>query len=142
MKSTTGHSNFPALAASGHLPAVLASFLATLVSLPASAANPIDYPNVPLQSNSTVPPNIMFILDDSGSMASDFMPAPGAASDTAPTTITTGGKPNIGRFTNALNGIYYNPATEYKPWTRADGSLRGRSRADRGLLQLDHDQRR
>lgn len=123
MKSTTGHSNFPALAASGHLPAVLASFLATLVSLPASAANPIDYPNVPLQSNSTVPPNIMFILDDSGSMASDFMPAPGAASDTAPTTITTGGKPNIGRFTNALNGIYYNPATDYTPWTRADGTF-------------------
>jgi type IV pilus assembly protein PilY1 len=69
-------------------------------------------PNEPLQSSSSVAPNILFILDDSGSMASTFMPAPEATDDVAPTTNT----PNIGGQTYARNGIYYNPAITYKPW--------------------------
>ena len=122
MNPTSRPTNFPGKAPMGRVPAIVAGFFATLLSLPAAAANPIDFPNVPLQSNSTVPPNIMFILDDSGSMANDYMPAPGAASDTAPTTTTAGGKPNIGPLTYALNGIYYNPNTDYDPWTKADGT--------------------
>ncbi|GAE50246.1 hypothetical protein XPR_1431 [Xanthomonas arboricola pv. pruni MAFF 301420] len=41
--------------------------LATLLSLPANAG--ITLPTDPLTTASRVPPNIMFILDDSGSMA-------------------------------------------------------------------------
>lgn len=43
------------------------SMLATLLSLPANAG--ITLPTDPLTTASRVPPNIMFILDDSGSMA-------------------------------------------------------------------------
>jgi type IV pilus assembly protein PilY1 len=49
-----------------------AAFLATLLALPVQAA--VEIPSVPLQSGSAVPPNIMFILDDSGSMQSEIMP--------------------------------------------------------------------
>ncbi len=41
------------------------------------------------------------------------MAAPEATSDTAPTTNA----PNIGQQTYARNGIYYNPATTYTPWS-------------------------
>lgn len=123
MKTTHLFAQYPGHAWRTRVPGLLAGFLATVISLPASAANAIDYPNVPLQSGSTVPPNIMFILDDSGSMANDYMPRPGAASDSVPTTITTGGRPNIGALTYALNGIYYNPNTTYVPWRKADKSL-------------------
>jgi type IV pilus assembly protein PilY1 len=122
MNPTSRQTNLPGKAQMGRVPAIVAGFFATLLSLPAGAANPIDFPNVPLQSNTTVPPNIMLILDDSGSMANDYMPAPGAASDSAPATTTAGGKPNIGPLTYVLNGIYYNPSTDYDPWTKADGT--------------------
>ncbi|KFN47880.1 pilus assembly protein [Arenimonas metalli] len=46
---------------------------ATLMSSAVSAA--IDVPRVPLQSGTAVPPNIMFILDDSGSMHGEIMPS-------------------------------------------------------------------
>ena len=45
---------------------------ATLMSSAVSAA--IDVPRVPLQSGTAVPPNIMFILDDSGSMEDTSLP--------------------------------------------------------------------
>ena len=43
--------------------------LATLMASAVQAA--IDVPRVPLQSGTAVPPNIMFIIDDSGSMAEE-----------------------------------------------------------------------
>ena len=46
--------------------APLAAFIATLLALPVHAAT---FPNYPLQTGTnSVPPNILFILDDSGSM--------------------------------------------------------------------------
>ena len=47
----------------------LAAFLATLLALPVQAG--ITSPTDPLTTGSRVPPNILFILDDSGSMAPD-----------------------------------------------------------------------
>lgn len=84
--------------------------LAALLATPATSG--IVIPDSPLQSGSVVPPNIMFILDDSGSMSSTFMAAPEATGDSAPTTNA----PDIGQETYARNGIYYNPATNYVPW--------------------------
>lgn len=75
-------------------------------------------PNEPLQSSTSIAPNILFILDDSGSMESTFMPSPEATGDNAPTTNA----PDIGQQTYARNGIYYNPATEYDPWKTGVGT--------------------
>lgn len=93
--------------------------LATLLAISAFSANAaLILPSVPLQSGSTVPPNIWFILDDSGSMDWDFMP------DSVPaiTTPTFTGS-NFASQTFARNTVYYNPATTYQPWRRWDGTF-------------------
>ncbi len=53
---------------------------------------------------SNVKPNIMFILDDSGSMDSDFLP-----------DWATSGNPVYLFHNAAFNGVYYNPAITYLP---------------------------
>lgn len=78
----------------------------------------VSVPNTPLQTGSRVPPNILFILDDSGSME-------GTAFDDAGLPAFTGG----GLSTSALNTmslqtytnntIYYNPNVSYEPWRTA-----------------------
>ena len=97
--------------------AFFAACLATLLALSVNAA--IEIPNVPLQSGTVVPPNILYILDDSGSMSWDFMPGAsnsGQVPATAPTAI------QLQAYTR--NTLYYNPATTYLPWRNADGSFR------------------
>lgn len=99
----------------------LAIFLATLLALPVNAG--ITFPTEPLTTASRVPPNILFILDDSGSMVWDFMPGPfdsslfnnGASRSTTPVNIS------IDAYTR--NTLAYNPTTDYKPWTLANGTL-------------------
>jgi type IV pilus assembly protein PilY1 len=85
--------------------------IATLAGLPVHAT--VSLPDVPMQTNQGVPPNIWFILDDSGSMASDFMP------DDVPNTTPT----DIANFTYTRNTIFYNPSTTYRPWQGADGAF-------------------
>lgn len=84
--------------------------LLTAVSSMANAG--INIPAAPLQANAGVPANVWFILDDSGSMASDFMP------DDVPDT--TGFRLETQTF--ARNTIYYNPSVNYRPWRQADGT--------------------
>lgn len=88
------------------------AFLATLMGLPVNAA--VLIPDTPMQINNGVPPNILFVLDDSGSMADTFMP------DSIPNTTPN---PNIRLNTNALNTIYYSPTTTYRTWQQADGTF-------------------
>lgn len=85
---------------------------ALTVALGAHAAS--SFPDYPLQTGSsgTVAPNIMFILDDSGSMAAWYMPD----SPTATSPV------DIRYYTYTLNTLYYNPAVTYRPWMKADGS--------------------
>lgn len=90
-------------------------FLATLLALPVNAA--ITLPTDPLTTGARVPPNVLFILDDSGSMAFDYMP------DTVPATSNV----NVATRTYARNTVYYNPMNReaidnYAPWTTAGGS--------------------
>lgn len=78
----------------------------------------------PPQDMVSVPPNITLMLDDSGSMAWDFMPD----WDYLPDTGKTKRQPNgiqayDGVRDSGLNGLYYNPATVYTPPPKADGSL-------------------
>lgn len=90
---------------------VMAAFLVTAIALPASAG--ITLPTDPLQSSGRVAPNILFILDDSGSMGWDYMP------DSVPRTNPD----RIESLTYARNSIYYNPAITYKPWVDSTGVL-------------------
>jgi len=71
-----------------------------------------DLADVPLASSSSdqVKPNILFILDDSGSMNWTYMPDNLSSS-------------TIGYRNNSCNYIYYNPAISYAIPKNADGSL-------------------
>ena len=79
---------------------------ATMLALPAHAA--VTIPDTPLQVNNSVAPNILFVLDDSGSMSSDFMPD-GLTND-------------FRRRAYNMNTIYYNPNITYRPWLQANGT--------------------
>ena len=94
---------------------------ATLVSfLGASpytmAAGLTDISNAPLASSSTaqIPPNVMFILDASGSMNSLHMPD------------DISGKydsERVGSVSHYCNTLYFNPAVTYPPAKNANGTL-------------------
>ena len=78
-----------------------------------AAAEQVDLANVPMVSGvvKTISPNIYFIMDDSGSMADDFMP------DSVSTNSSKRCFRNFG-----YNKIYFNPALTYDPPVNADGS--------------------
>lgn len=87
-----------------------ATFMAAMLAAPAGAN--IDIPDDPLTTAARVAPNIMYILDDSGSMAFDYMP------DSIPATSHV----NVARYAYTRNSLSYNPAVTYQPWVRADGT--------------------
>lgn len=70
-----------------------------------------DLATAPLNSGNSVLPNVMFVLDDSGSMAWDYMPDVAADFDL-----------KYGYASNQCNGLYYNPRTTYDPPAKADGT--------------------
>jgi type IV pilus assembly protein PilY1 len=110
--------------------AAAAAFCATMLAWPA-AAN-FDVPNDPLTTGSRVPPNIMFILDNSGSMAlismptlpEDFDVQPIGYSGTGTGASRTGLRDDPHDRSYLNNGVYYNPAVTYQPWMTADGVTR------------------
>ena len=74
-------------------------------------------------TTSTVKPNVMFILDDSGSMDWDYLPD--WATDSHPNTgIDYTSTPELFR-NNGFNGVAYNPAITYTPPVlyNADGTI-------------------
>lgn len=88
--------------------------LATFIAAPPSALAAItDISNSPISSaaTTTIPPNILFILDGSGSMDSEYMP------DSA-----SGYAGNIGGKNRLCNTIYYNPNTTYVLAKNSDGT--------------------
>ena len=109
------------------LPGLAAAALVT-----ATHAAPTDIAQVPLVTSApnAVLPNLMFILDDSGSMASDYLPdwANDAVCRSSGATPTNSG--GFGRnctneppFRSAVfNSSYYNPAITYLPPLYADGT--------------------
>lgn len=86
---------------------------AVLAMTPVAHAALTDIASVPLASSSTtvVKPNILFTLDNSGSMAWGFMP-----DDIENRYNTTGYKNHL------CNTVYYNPAITYVPPKNADGT--------------------
>ncbi|GAB3091927.1 pilus assembly protein [Lysobacter terrae] len=102
--------------------AAAVTFFATLAAAPGYA---VVIPNVPLQSQAEYPPaNVRLILDDSGSMNLIAMPAALSDPNYDSGTGATGDLDDT-RITHASYGhntIYYNPATTYLPWIKADGT--------------------
>ena len=78
-----------------------------------------------------VKPNIMFIVDDSGSMASRFMPEEvdgsnvdkARCSNSSCSTTTAGIEGNPPWYAAQFNTIYYNPKVTYLRAVNADGTL-------------------
>lgn len=69
------------------------------------------FPDTPLQVAASRPPaNIMFILDDSGSMAFDYMPD----------SLSSG---DFNRKNTWINPLAYDPLRDYRAWRNYDGSL-------------------
>jgi type IV pilus assembly protein PilY1 len=89
--------------------------LGLAVSLLAAPVNAtITLPDDPLTTSSRVAPNILFILDDSGSM--------GAPTMYNPSVSAVSGDSSVRARSYATNTIFYNPFTTYQAWLRADGS--------------------
>jgi type IV pilus assembly protein PilY1 len=130
----------PARAARAHVQwwAAPTAFLVTLLGLPVNAA--VVIPSDPLASGVVVAPNILFILDDSGSMAWENI------NSTSIPKITDSGSDFDGPGTTGVgngyeddlsddtgnskmyeqnyitNSLYYNPSVNYEPWMGADGN--------------------
>ncbi|MGE5649979.1 MAG: pilus assembly protein [Bacillota bacterium] len=79
-----------------------------------SHADVTDIANAPMASSSSseVKPNILFILDDSGSMADNFLP------DAAENFSWN----EYGSRSKHCNGLYYNPTVTYSPPVDATGA--------------------
>ncbi|WP_051361835.1 pilus assembly protein [Solimonas soli] len=83
--------------------------LAITVPPAARADNPV-VDQAPLTTTAQLPPNMVLMFDDSGSMDSDYMP------DNPVNTSNDGYRNSVN------NGTYYNPAVTYAPPPRANGS--------------------
>lgn len=91
--------------------------LITLAGLPVHAAT--SFPNHPLLTGgNAIPPNILMILDDSGSMGRSWMWADKDTDNGTSDTVTDRSYVN--------NSLYYNPATPYLPWRTASTDLNAR----------------
>ena len=109
------------------LPLLAAAAMATV-----SHAAPTDVAQVPLTTSApnAVLPNLMFILDDSGSMDSDFLPDWVDDSLCRSSGAVYNNSGGFGRGcgneppfrSSAFNSAYYNPAIRYQPPLYANGT--------------------
>jgi len=118
-------------------PRIKVAFSALLLSL-ATTASAEDFATKPLFVGASVDPNLLFILDDSGSMRWGFMPNGldekfniGGTGSNCGNWGYYGGMTlcyyytNNGRSflaSNYLNKVYFDPAVDYQPPLKADGS--------------------
>ncbi|MCL6618330.1 MAG: pre-peptidase C-terminal domain-containing protein [Thermomonas hydrothermalis] len=113
------------------------AFMVTLLALPVSAG--ITIPDQPLTTGNRVAPNILFILDDSGSMAwaninsqsiskitgsGNFSSTPDADGVDTGTRITpeSTGSTRMYMQNYVTNTLYYNPFRNYQTWLQPDGN--------------------
>lgn len=107
---------------SGNLRVAGAVAMLALLSLPMSSATGASFPQNPLLTGgNAVPPNILLILDDSGSMAGGWMPA----NKDLPTDKSRL-YDNVVDRSYVSNTIYYNPSMTYRPWRTASLDLTDR----------------
>lgn len=91
--------------------AIATAFAAPLSLLAASV--PLATGPLATSTTSSVKPNVMFILDDSGSMASDYLPD--WANDNDPVSGTNYVNIPLLHRNTSFNGLAYNPAITYTP---------------------------
>lgn len=115
--------------------------LALGVAVAAQAQAAVDIANAPLFVTTTIEPNIMFLIDDSGSMHFELMPdslilnssryvfpradnvyGPSDYSNYVP-TVDNNNPYNALSRSPQVNSLYYNPGVTYTPWSKSDGSL-------------------
>lgn len=83
--------------------------LSVLLGMQVQAAQ---FPPYPLQTGvGSIPPNIIFIMDDSGSMGYEIMPSQSWPLEDSPSHRS---------YVN--NPMYYDPRIDYKAWMQADGT--------------------
>lgn len=77
----------------------------------------------PLTAQAPVSPNIVLMLDDSGSMAWNFMPDLCFLQGVSCSSGTLSQQPNNSALINAANnGVYYNPTVTYTPPPQVNGA--------------------
>lgn len=107
--------------------AFFVALLATVLGLPVAHAT--SFPQYPLQTGASyVPPNILFILDDSGSMGRVRMP------------VDSDGElaESIADRSSSHNTVYYNPKITYRTWMKPDGErMTGGTSYDRVYSDYD-----
>ncbi len=91
---------------------ISAILLGSGVLLAAQAAAQPVVDQQPLTTRAALAPNIVLMLDDSGSMAWDFMPDLGYLTNNT----------NQGKRYSEVNGVYYNPSFLYTPPPKSDGT--------------------
>ena len=119
--------------------ALLTLLLASTVGITNPAHAGLNISDNPLFVSVSVPPNVMFTLDDSGSMQWEYMPDGGGMDfstfmfprlehSTGATTTATRSmqlsttRTSISTGAPANNGVFYNPDLTYSPWSRPDGT--------------------
>ncbi|MGO1232133.1 MAG: pilus assembly protein [Marinobacter sp.] len=101
--------------------------------LPAAGWGDVNFSQKPLAAGGGVDPNLMFMLDDSGSMRWGFMPdglMGGRYLGSCNTTVNYGSDAfcslNVGSrpylLSSRFNKVYYNPDIAYTPPKKSDGS--------------------
>ncbi len=94
---------------------LLPGLFACAATLGVAPGHAVTIPDLPLQTGAAYPPaNVMFILDDSGSMEYVAMPRDIGSDSNL--------DDDIDDKSYVHNTIYYNPATAYLPWIKADDS--------------------
>lgn len=92
----------------------------------------------PLMVTEPIPPNIMLILDDSGSMGWDHMPGTTASWYSAPVNglPQTVAVNDIRLRAPNINTQWYNPLITYEPWLKWDGTSYGNANYN-GTIDVD-----
>ena len=125
-----------------HLRVIGVAIIATLITfIPLRIQAALTLSNVPLFLTTAVDPNVMFTLDDSGSMQFEIMPEDWIFHDVRYMFPRASSVYGAGDYDNRvvdfdpanpyaaalrssqINKIYYNPTVRYQPWSNADGSL-------------------
>lgn len=104
-------------------PPVVAGTVPTAPTIMLATASSVPVAQQPLTIRQPIPPNIVLMLDDSGSMAWDYMPdacylSRGVTCDYGVVTAVD----NKAIIDSSNNSLYYNPDYNYKPPVKADGS--------------------
>ena len=113
-------------------------------------ASTLNISNVPLYLGGSIEPNIMFTLDDSGSMQWEVMPDENRyyssyifprpsnlyGGVTYANQIANFDDDNVHNFftrSSANNAVFYNPDVTYVPWSNADGTSMGNANPNNAL---------